>query len=101
MHCTAQRSPHSTAQNSSNAPSGSLGRRPTATGRGCVQNIEDAEDFMDALNVDDADVLWGTAHVLSRAHGSEKAPALVPALDLLNHSAHAMPPVTCALPAAQ
>jgi hypothetical protein len=59
-----------------------------------MQEILDAEDFLDALNLDVPDVRWALGQALSRAYGS--SPALIPIVDCVNHSRNTTPPITCA-----
>ena len=56
------------------------------------QEILEAEDFMDALNLDVPDVTWSLGQSLSRAYGNE--PILIPVVDCVNHSAKTVPPLT-------
>lgn len=54
--------------------------------------ILEAEDMMDALGLDLPEVEWALGQAVSRAYGS--SPRLIPALDCVNHSASAQPPLT-------
>ena len=59
-----------------------------------MQEILEAEDYMDALNLDVPDVKWALGQALSRAYGSD--PILIPVVDCVNHSCDTVPPLTCA-----
>ena len=58
-----------------------------------VQDIEDAERFIDALSLDPDQVRWALAQAVSRAYGD--SPRLIPALDCVNHSCNSMTPIVC------
>lgn len=62
-----------------------------------VQKVAEADEYIDALGIDETAVLWAAGHVASRAYStSGTAPSLVPVVDLVNHSAAACEVVTCA-----
>jgi hypothetical protein len=58
-----------------------------------VQEIMDAEDYLDALNLDTQEVRWALGQAVSRAFGD--TPMLIPAVDCVNHSNCTSPPITC------
>ena len=61
-----------------------------------LQDIAEQEDIMDALGLNEADVRWSLGHALSRSFGAGVSPIMVPVVDLANHNASTVPPLTCA-----